>query len=186
MTRNQRPVPKVGIVYLVGGKLWIDATPLAEAGRLGDFAIHERDHISYWAELVKSGRVEENDMTTSIVIAAILFVLYCFVAEWNCAGKNSPVIVTILCRLVARHIKLALKLFLRLIYFFGAISTVLLMQKDPRVVDSPQGHLANFVDRVTKPIQLVVDGIIGFLGIAAMIALLGSIALIKHVLLHRT
>jgi hypothetical protein len=27
MTRNQKPVPKVGIVYFVGGKLWIDATP---------------------------------------------------------------------------------------------------------------------------------------------------------------
>ncbi len=46
MTRSQRPAPKVGIVYLVGDKLWIDSTPLTEAGRFGDFAIHERDHIS--------------------------------------------------------------------------------------------------------------------------------------------
>jgi hypothetical protein len=123
-------------------------------------------------------------MTTLIVIAAIVFVLYCYMAEWNCSGKNTPTIVTILCRLVARHIKLALKLLVGLIYFFGAISTVLLIQKDPRVVDAPQGHLANFVDRVTKPIQIVVDGVIGFLGIVAMSALLGSLALVKHILLH--
>jgi hypothetical protein len=114
---------------------------------------------------------EENEMTTLIVIAAIVFVLYCFTAEWNCSAKHSPVTVTILCRLVARHLKLVSKLLVGLIYFFGGISTVLLMQKDPRVVDAPQGHLANFLDRVTKPI-------------AAMGALLGSIALIKHILLH--
>lgn len=123
-------------------------------------------------------------MTTFIVIAVLAFVLYCFMAEWNCSAKNSPTIVTILCRLVARHIKLAWKLFVGLIYFFGAISTVLLMQKDPRQVDAPHGHLANFVDRVTMPVQVVLDGIIGFLGIAAMAVLLGSIALIKHVLHH--
>ena len=34
-------------------KLLIDPTPLGQAGSYGDFAIHERDHISYWAELVK-------------------------------------------------------------------------------------------------------------------------------------
>jgi hypothetical protein len=123
-------------------------------------------------------------MTTLIVFAVLAFVLYCFLAEWNCSGKNSPTIVTILCRLVARHVKLAWKLLVGLIYFFGAISTVLLMQKDPRVVDSPQGHLANVVDRVTMPVQVVVDGMIGFLGIVAMSALLGSLALVKHVLLH--
>ena len=49
--------PKVGIVYLVRGDLLIDSTPLAQAGRYGDFAIHEPSHIDYWAELVHSGRV---------------------------------------------------------------------------------------------------------------------------------
>lgn len=52
-----RPAPKVGIIYIFGGKLLIDSTPLGQAGRYGDCAFHERDHISYWAELVKSGRV---------------------------------------------------------------------------------------------------------------------------------
>ena len=46
--------PSVGIMYVVRGKLLIDATPLAKAGRYGDFAIHERAHIEYWAELVRA------------------------------------------------------------------------------------------------------------------------------------
>jgi hypothetical protein len=54
-------LPQVGIVYLVGDKLWIDSTPVAEAGSYGDFAIHEHDHISYWAELVKSGKVPSSE-----------------------------------------------------------------------------------------------------------------------------
>jgi hypothetical protein len=53
--------PKVGIIYLVGGKLLIDSTPVAQAGSYGDSAIHERDHISYWAELVQSGRIPNSE-----------------------------------------------------------------------------------------------------------------------------
>jgi hypothetical protein len=51
----------VGIVYLVGDKLFIDSTPVAGAGHYGDSAIHERDHISYWAELVKTGSVPDSE-----------------------------------------------------------------------------------------------------------------------------
>jgi hypothetical protein len=53
--------PSVGIIYLVGGKLLIDSTPLVQAGSYGESAIHERDHISYWAELVKSGKVPDRE-----------------------------------------------------------------------------------------------------------------------------
>jgi hypothetical protein len=60
--KNAEPTaPKVGIIYLVGGELLIDSTPLAQAGRYGDFAIHERGHSSYWAELAKSGRVPNTE-----------------------------------------------------------------------------------------------------------------------------
>jgi hypothetical protein len=52
---------QVGIVYWVGDKLFIDSTPVAGAGRYGDSAIHERDHIWYWAELVKSGIVPDSE-----------------------------------------------------------------------------------------------------------------------------
>jgi hypothetical protein len=53
--------PSVGIIYLVRGKLLIDSTPLTQAGRYGDFAIHERGHIEYWAELVKKGEVPNSE-----------------------------------------------------------------------------------------------------------------------------
>jgi hypothetical protein len=53
--------PSVGIMYVVRGKLLIDSTPLAHAGHYGDFAIHERGHISYWAELVKKGEAPNSE-----------------------------------------------------------------------------------------------------------------------------
>ena len=53
--------PKVGIIYLVGDKLFIDSTPLSRAGQHGNHLIHEGDHISYWAELVKSGKVPNRE-----------------------------------------------------------------------------------------------------------------------------
>jgi hypothetical protein len=56
--KNAEPTaPRVGIIYLVSEGLLIESTPLAQAGRYGDFRIHELSHIDYWAELVKSGRV---------------------------------------------------------------------------------------------------------------------------------
>lgn len=48
-----RPAPQVGIVYFVGGKLFIDATPVAQAVNLGGYVIHGRDHCQYWKQLVK-------------------------------------------------------------------------------------------------------------------------------------
>ncbi len=49
--------PSVGIIYLIGSILLIDSTPISGAGHYGDFRIHERSHIDYWAELVASGKV---------------------------------------------------------------------------------------------------------------------------------
>jgi hypothetical protein len=51
----------VGIIYLVKGKLLIDSIPLAQAGHYGNSAIHERDHISYWEELVENGKVPNSE-----------------------------------------------------------------------------------------------------------------------------
>jgi len=58
---SQRAKQSVGIFYLMGGKLWLDATPLPRAGSFGEFAIHERDHIFYWEELVSGGRVAHGE-----------------------------------------------------------------------------------------------------------------------------
>lgn len=46
-------MPEVGIIYLVGDDLWIDATPIARAGNFGDCSFHERYHCQYWEQLVK-------------------------------------------------------------------------------------------------------------------------------------
>jgi len=57
---HEKPTkPSGGIIYLVGEKLLIDSTPLGQAGSYGDSA--ERDHISYWAELVKTGKVPDRE-----------------------------------------------------------------------------------------------------------------------------
>ncbi|MGA8269477.1 MAG: hypothetical protein WB787_17090 [Candidatus Acidiferrales bacterium] len=44
MTRSHRPAPKVGIIYFVDDKLWIDAMPVARGMNVGEYVIHERDH----------------------------------------------------------------------------------------------------------------------------------------------
>lgn len=55
------PKPEVGIFFLVGTKLWIDSTPLAEAGQSSDFIFHDRDHINYRAQLVGKGDVADDE-----------------------------------------------------------------------------------------------------------------------------
>jgi hypothetical protein len=60
--KNSEPTsPSVGIIYLVKEELFIDSTPLAQAGRYGDFRIHEQSHIDYWAELVQTGKVPNTE-----------------------------------------------------------------------------------------------------------------------------
>jgi hypothetical protein len=60
--KNADPTsPKVGIIYLVGGELLIDSTPLARAGRYGDFRIHELAHFDFWAKLMKGGKVPNTE-----------------------------------------------------------------------------------------------------------------------------
>jgi hypothetical protein len=53
--------PEVGIMFLVGNQLFIDSTPLSQAGRYADHLIHERSHVGYWVELVKSGEVPKRE-----------------------------------------------------------------------------------------------------------------------------
>jgi hypothetical protein len=53
--RKPTRAPEVGIIYLVGEKLWIDTTLVARAMNFGDYAIHECDHQRYWEQLVKRG-----------------------------------------------------------------------------------------------------------------------------------
>jgi hypothetical protein len=120
--------------------------------------------------------LEENDMTTPIVIAAIVIAAYCFMAEWNCAGKHSPVIVTILRRLVARHIKLAWKLFFAVIYFIVGIA-VLVGMSQPVKPGGKGGReteqIAGLFNRVTYFPQLIIEGFLLFLQLFTIAILFG-------------
>jgi hypothetical protein len=51
------PEPRVGIFWLVDKHLVIDTVPLSEAGKYGEFAIYEGDHITLWAEMEKRGEI---------------------------------------------------------------------------------------------------------------------------------
>ena len=129
--------------------------------------------------------------TTAIIaiIAAIVFVLYCFMAEADCSAKHSPAIVTILCRLVARHIKLDFKLLVGLMYFIVGMACIFGMQEKPHVGTGSGGpeteRLTGFINRVTCPVQLVVDGFIGFLGLIAIGICIGLVSLKESVVQHR-
>jgi hypothetical protein len=47
----------LGIIYVVGDKLFIDSTPLSAAGHYADHLIHDLGHEEYWSQLVKMGAV---------------------------------------------------------------------------------------------------------------------------------
>jgi hypothetical protein len=53
--------PEVGIIYLVGDWLWIDAAPVAQGMTVGDYVIHERDHQLYWKQLVEKEAVPSTE-----------------------------------------------------------------------------------------------------------------------------
>jgi hypothetical protein len=53
--------PSVGIIYLVGDRLWIDSTPLARGMNFGDYVIHECDHQRYWKKLLNQMAVPDTD-----------------------------------------------------------------------------------------------------------------------------
>lgn len=53
--RTRLVMPRIGIFYLLGEKLLIDSSPLAEASDLDDLAFHELEHEHWWALLVNGG-----------------------------------------------------------------------------------------------------------------------------------
>ena len=109
-------------------------------------------------------------MTTLIVIAAIAILIHGALCEHDC-GTKMPY-VNVLSRLIYRHVKLALKLFMGLIWFlFGmfAIAGVLKKPQEGTRGGGPETeHLAGFINRVSYPIQMIVNGFINILGLIAM------------------
>ena len=49
--------PKVGILWLVGGRLIIDSTPVSQGEPYGEHVGHAASHVDYWAELQRKGLV---------------------------------------------------------------------------------------------------------------------------------
>jgi hypothetical protein len=49
--------PRVGIFWVLDGKLLIDSTPLSGAEPYGDFKVHPGDHCSVWPRFQQTGAV---------------------------------------------------------------------------------------------------------------------------------
>lgn len=56
-TSRRMPEPRVGIFWVVRGKLVIDSTPLGEAEPYGDHLTHPRSHFDVWGQWRLGGRV---------------------------------------------------------------------------------------------------------------------------------
>jgi hypothetical protein len=54
---NNVSVPRIGIVFLVKGKVLVDSTPVIQAESYAHFKIHPHDHPEYWEHLRKMGAV---------------------------------------------------------------------------------------------------------------------------------
>ena len=52
-------VPEVGV--FVAGKLWTDATPIANAETYGDSAVHQPGHGEFWMQLVQAAAVQDTE-----------------------------------------------------------------------------------------------------------------------------
>jgi hypothetical protein len=57
---GQQSEPLVGIFWLFGERLILDTTTFSEAGKYGDFAIHEGDHVNHWTAMEKRGEVPKD------------------------------------------------------------------------------------------------------------------------------
>jgi hypothetical protein len=55
--RKREETPKVGIFWLMDGKLLIDSTPVTDAEDYLDFKIHPRNHCTVWGALQQAGTV---------------------------------------------------------------------------------------------------------------------------------
>ena len=56
-TSRRVPEPRVGIFWLLYGKLVIDSTPLTEGEPYGDHLTHPRSHIDVWGQWRLDGKV---------------------------------------------------------------------------------------------------------------------------------
>jgi pimeloyl-ACP methyl ester carboxylesterase len=53
--------PRLGIFWLVDGRLIVDSTPVSQGEGYGDFKTHANSHYSYWSELYSTGAVPDSE-----------------------------------------------------------------------------------------------------------------------------
>ena len=110
-------------------------------------------------------------LVIAVSIANLVLVIYCFRKKHE----------RIFCYVVARHVVLAWKLVFRSLLVILTLGMILAMQKKSHEGTGNGGReteqLAGFVNRVTLPVQWVVDGLIEFLGIIAILICAAIIAL---------
>ena len=71
-----------------------------------------------------------------------------------------------------------------LIYFVFGMTCILEMNKNLSQPATPEGGFARFMDVITTPAQLLVDGFVGLLGLLAVAVLFGLVALKDSVFAH--
>jgi len=120
-------------------------------------------------------------------ISVIGFIIYCFLAEANCSAKHAPPIVTILCCLVARHIKLAWKLLFAATYFIAAVAAFVGMSQPVR--SGGKGgreteQIAGLFNRLTYLTQLVMEGFLLSVQIFTIALLFGLVGIKDSAVAH--
>jgi hypothetical protein len=115
-----------------------------------------------------------------LVIVGILgFLIFCCFVDSNGGGTDS--FFYVFCRLIARHFKLAVKLFIGILLAYLAIGAAFegaAKLPSPSVPgigrnNSEAERFAGFMNRATAPLQWAVNGFINLLGFLAMAILFG-------------
>ena len=112
-------------------------------------------------------------LVAATIIVSVLGFL-CWDSRSGRRGMNKPYVV--IGRVVARHIKLAIKLGIGIILFVGGVSAILGMNsvKIPKTGGGPESEqLSGFINQVTAPLQWLWTGFIGFLGVFSLAAVFG-------------
>jgi len=121
----------------------------------------------------------------SVLLSSIIFVIFCFVTDYVGGGSNK--FSYILCRLVARHIKLAFWLVVgEILVWLTALSFLSrLGNKSKQKGGGPQSEkLAGFLNAVTFPVQCLVYGVLNLLGLVAVAILFGQEQILDSYHLH--
>jgi len=91
--------PKVGIFWLVNGKLIVDITPISHAESYGDCLGHAKSHLEYWTELQRANLIpqdaEYEDSPRGRVVFNTTTGQYIFYAD-KCIREKSKVVHKIL------------------------------------------------------------------------------------------